>query len=143
VLVLSIQRWQIALVVYDGQAVQLRSVPLAQHVQADSSRGIDDGRAAKTAISDIAHELRTPLANIRAWLEAARDGLADNDSALARSLLEEAMLLQRTVDDLQLLALADAGQLKLHLQEVPLARCASRHAPPSRDLPKRPGSPSA
>jgi two-component system, OmpR family, sensor histidine kinase BaeS len=75
----------------------------------------------KIAISDIAHELRTPLANIRAWLEAARDGLADNDSTLARSLLEEAMLLQRTVDDLQLLALADAGQLKLHLQEVPLA----------------------
>jgi len=75
----------------------------------------------KIAISDIAHELRTPLANIRAWLEAARDGLADNDSELARSLLEEAMLLQRTVDDLQLLSLADAGQLKLHLQDVPLA----------------------
>jgi two-component system sensor histidine kinase BaeS len=74
----------------------------------------------KIAISDIAHELRTPLATIRAWLEAARDGLADNDSALTRSLLEEAMLLQRTVDDLQLLALADAGQLKLHLQDVPL-----------------------
>ena len=75
----------------------------------------------KIAISDIAHELRTPLANIRAWLEAARDGLADNDSLLARSLLEEAMLLQRTVDDLQLLALADAGQLKLQLQDVALA----------------------
>jgi len=75
----------------------------------------------KIAISDIAHELRTPLANIRAWLEAARDGLADNDSALALSLLEEAMLLQRTVDDLQLLALADAGQLKLHLEDVSLA----------------------
>jgi two-component system sensor histidine kinase BaeS len=75
----------------------------------------------KIAISDIAHELRTPLANMRAWLEAARDGLADNDTALARSLLEEAMLLQRTVDDLQLLALADAGKLKLHLQDVPLA----------------------
>ena len=75
----------------------------------------------KIAISDIAHELRTPLANIRAWLEAARDGLADNDSALARSLLEEAMLLQRTVDDLQLLSLAEAGQLRLHRRYVPLA----------------------
>ena len=75
----------------------------------------------KIAISDIAHELRTPLATIRAWLEAARDGLADNDGALARSLLEEAMLLQRTVDDLQLLSLADAGQLRLHRRHVPLA----------------------
>ncbi len=72
----------------------------------------------KQTIGDIAHELRTPLATIRAWLEAVRDGLADNDEALARSLLEEAVQLQHTVDDLQLLSLADAGRLELHRQEV-------------------------
>lgn len=75
----------------------------------------------KIAVSDIAHELRSPLANIRAWLEATRDGLADNDHTLAASLLEETMLLQRIVDDLQLLSLADAGHLRLAFREVPLA----------------------
>ena len=75
----------------------------------------------KMAVSDIAHELRSPLANIRAWLEAARDGLADNDQTLVASLLEETMLLQRIVDDLQLLSLADAGHLRLACREVPLS----------------------
>ncbi len=74
----------------------------------------------KAAISDIAHELRTPLASIRAWLEAARDGIADPDEAFVSSLLEEAVLLQRTVDDLQLLSLGDAGQLGLDRRQVPL-----------------------
>lgn len=74
----------------------------------------------RAAIGDIAHELRTPLANIRAWLEAARDGIADKDEELVGSLLEEATLLQRTVDDLQLLSQVDAGRLELELREVPL-----------------------
>jgi two-component system, OmpR family, sensor histidine kinase BaeS len=69
-------------------------------------------------VSDIAHELRTPLANIRGWLEAAEDGLASSDRAFMASLLEEAVLLQHIIDDLQDLAAADAGQLRLHPEPV-------------------------
>jgi two-component system, OmpR family, sensor histidine kinase BaeS len=72
----------------------------------------------KALISDIAHELRTPLGNIRGWLEAAADGLAAPDKALTSSLFEEAMLLQHIIDDLQDLAAADAGQLRLHHEPV-------------------------
>nr|WP_269328870.1 ATP-binding protein [Kineosporia babensis] len=72
-------------------------------------------------VSDIAHELRTPLNNIRGWLEAAEDGVADLDRALVSSLLEEALLLQRVVADLQDLAEADAGQLRLNRQTVSVA----------------------
>jgi len=71
--------------------------------------------------SDIAHELRTPLSNIRGWLEAARDGIVTGDAALAASLLEEAMLLQHIIDDLQDLAMADAGRLRLNRQPLPVA----------------------
>jgi signal transduction histidine kinase len=75
--------------------------------------------AQRTAmVSDIAHELRTPLGNIRGWLEAAEDGLADSDRAFMASLLEEALLLQRIIDDLQDLAAADAGQFRLHPEPV-------------------------
>ncbi|MGI8451593.1 MAG: histidine kinase dimerization/phospho-acceptor domain-containing protein [Streptosporangiaceae bacterium] len=75
--------------------------------------------AQRTAmVSDIAHELRTPLHNIRGWLEAAEDGLATSDQAFMSSLLEEAVLLQRVIDDLQDLAAADAGQLRLHPETV-------------------------
>ncbi|MFZ4273639.1 sensor histidine kinase [Streptomyces arboris] len=72
----------------------------------------------KAMVSDVAHELRTPLSNIRGWLEAAQDGLADPDPAFVSSLLEEAMQLQHIIDDLQDLAAADAGVLRLHPEPV-------------------------
>ncbi|MFE2112646.1 sensor histidine kinase [Streptomyces microflavus] len=74
----------------------------------------------KAMVSDVAHELRTPLSNIRGWLEAAQDGLADPDPAFVDSLLEEAVQLQHIIDDLQDLAAADAGVLRLHSEPVPV-----------------------
>ncbi|MGW6490708.1 HAMP domain-containing sensor histidine kinase [Streptomyces sp. NPDC055056] len=72
----------------------------------------------KAMVSDIAHELRTPLTNIRGWLEVARDGLVDPDPELLSSLHDEAVILQRVIDDLQELAAADAGTLRLHPEEI-------------------------
>jgi signal transduction histidine kinase len=69
-------------------------------------------------VGDVAHELRTPLTNIRGYLEAARDGLVRPDAALVNNLYEEVMLLNRLVDDLQELALAEAGQLPLECHPV-------------------------
>lgn len=71
-------------------------------------------RQRREMIGDISHELRTPLSNVRGWLEAAHDGVAELDPALISSLVEEILLLQHIVDDLQELALADAGALRLH-----------------------------
>ncbi|MFG2801406.1 sensor histidine kinase [Streptomyces pseudovenezuelae] len=72
----------------------------------------------KAMVSDIAHELRSPLTNIRGWLEVTRDGLVDPDPALLASLHDEALVLQRVIDDLQDLADADAGTLRLHREPV-------------------------
>ncbi|EPH42366.1 hypothetical protein STRAU_4576 [Streptomyces aurantiacus JA 4570] len=72
----------------------------------------------KAMVSDVAHELRTPLSNIRGWLEAAEDGVVATDPELVTSLLEEALLLQHIVNDLQDLAAADAGTLRLHREPV-------------------------
>ncbi|MEU1303189.1 sensor histidine kinase [Streptomyces shenzhenensis] len=72
----------------------------------------------KAMVSDIAHELRSPLTNIRGWLEVTRDGLVEPDPALLDSLHEEALVLQRVIDDLQDLAAADAGTLCVHREPV-------------------------
>ncbi|WP_242910899.1 HAMP domain-containing sensor histidine kinase [Actinomadura terrae] len=77
----------------------------------------DSVRQRKALVSDVAHELRTPLANVRSHLEAAQDGVLPLDAALVRSLLEESDLLDRLVSDLQDLALADAGTLRVHPEE--------------------------
>ncbi|MEE1742152.1 HAMP domain-containing sensor histidine kinase [Streptomyces sp. BE147] len=75
----------------------------------------------RAMVSDVAHELRTPLSNIRGWLEAAQDGLADPDPAFVSSLLEEAVQLQHIIDDLQDLSAADAGVLRLHPERLRVA----------------------
>ncbi|MEU1510774.1 HAMP domain-containing sensor histidine kinase [Streptomyces sp. NPDC005811] len=85
---------------------------------AERRERVEDQRRAM--VSDVAHELRTPLSTIRSWLEAAQDGLAVSDEAFVASLLEEALLLQHIVDDLQHLAQADAGRLRLHPEPLSL-----------------------
>jgi signal transduction histidine kinase len=72
-------------------------------------------------VADVAHELRTPLANLRGYLEALKDGVIAPDTELFTSLHEEAVLQQRIVDDLQELALAEAGALAYHRTRVDLA----------------------
>ncbi|MDT7725814.1 MAG: two-component system, OmpR family, sensor histidine kinase BaeS [Actinomycetota bacterium] len=68
----------------------------------------------RNMVADIAHELRTPLANIRGYLEALKDGVLKPDNALFVSLYEEALLQQRLIDDLQDLALAESGTMIYH-----------------------------
>jgi len=71
-------------------------------------------------VSDVAHELRTPVSNIRGWLEAAQDGVAQPDREFVNSLLEEATLLTRIIADLSDLSAAEAGELRLHPERIDL-----------------------
>lgn len=77
---------------------------------------LEDQRRAM--VSDVSHELRTPLSNLRGWLEAAQDGVADLDRERMGMLVGETLLLQDIIDDLQDLALADAGKLRLSPEPV-------------------------
>ncbi|MEU2614867.1 ATP-binding protein [Micromonospora sp. NPDC007271] len=82
-------------------------------------------------VADVAHELRTPLANLRGYLEALADGVIAPDPELFASLHEEAVLQQRIVEDLQDLALAEAGTLAYHRVAVDVAElletCRTAH----------------
>lgn len=74
----------------------------------------------KAMVSDIAHELRNPLTNIRSWLEAAQDGLATVEGPVLTLLHDETVHLQHIVDDLRDLAAADAGSLRVHPEPMHL-----------------------
>ena len=69
-------------------------------------------------LSDIAHELRTPLSIVQGNLEAMMDGVAEASPERLASLREEVLLLSRLVTDLRDLSLAESGHLRLHLEAV-------------------------
>jgi len=75
----------------------------------------------KQLLSDIAHELKTPLSIIQGNLEAMMDGVMEATPDRLASLREETLLLNRLVTDLRDLSLAEAGQLHLSLEPVDLS----------------------
>jgi two-component system OmpR family sensor kinase/two-component system sensor histidine kinase BaeS len=72
----------------------------------------DQQRRQMTA--DIAHELRTPITIIKGRLEGIQDGVYEATPDQIENLVHETVLLERLVDDLRVLALAEAGQLPLY-----------------------------
>ncbi len=84
-------------------------------------------------MSDIAHELRTPVAILKGEIEAIRDGLRKPDDHTLSSLADEVEQLSRLVDDLQSLALADAGALNLERGNIDLAALTQQAAEAYRE----------
>jgi len=74
----------------------------------------------RNLVNDVAHELRTPLANLQGYLEVLRDGIALPTPEVLATLHDESLLLSRLVADLQDLALAEAGELPLDAAPVTL-----------------------
>jgi two-component system sensor histidine kinase BaeS len=69
-------------------------------------------------ISDIAHELRTPLSILRGEIEALKDGVRQVNRETLDSLYSEARYLSKIVNDLHELSLADTGALAI--KKVPI-----------------------
>lgn len=68
-------------------------------------------RERRDMLADVAHELRTPLSVIRGRLEGIIDGIYTENGPQVSTALEQTYLLERLVDDLRLLTLAEKRQL--------------------------------
>jgi signal transduction histidine kinase len=101
-----------------------------------TSRRLEEARAREQALDSsrrelvawVSHDLRTPLAGIRAIVEALEDGLVDDPETVTRyyaTLRGEADRLAELVDDLFELSRAQAGVLQLHLERVSLGDLVS------------------
>jgi two-component system OmpR family sensor kinase/two-component system sensor histidine kinase BaeS len=91
----------------DDLASSFNAMARALH-QADRQR--------RQMTADIAHELRTPLSIIKGRLEGLQDGVYSATPEEIERLLGETALLERLIEDLRLLALAEAGQLPLYTE---------------------------
>lgn len=107
-----------------SQRVDIRSKDeLGQLGQAfnDMADSLDQAeKLRQNMVADIAHELRTPLSVIRGNLEAILDGVFEPSVDNVASIHKETVLLSRLVDDLQELALAEAGQLRIEHEPTAL-----------------------
>ncbi len=80
----------------------------------------------KQMTADLAHDLRTPLSILRGYTEGLQDGRLQGSPALYRIMYGEVEHLQRLVEDLRVLSLADAGELPLTRRAVDPAALLER-----------------
>jgi signal transduction histidine kinase len=97
---------------------ELAKLGRAFNQMAEALEQNEQRRRAMTA--DIAHELRTPLAIQRAHLEALQDGIKPLTIENLQTALDQNKTLERLVDDLRVLAQAEAGKLALEKKPVDL-----------------------
>jgi len=79
----------------------------------------------RNMLADIAHELRTPLTVMRGRLEGIMDGIYEATPDQISPALEETYLLERLVEDLRLLTLAETRQLHFEHKIVNLGEIAA------------------
>ncbi len=109
-----------------GAPGELGEVAAAFDHMADTLEQQREARAAM--VSDLAHEVRTPLAILRGNLEELIDGHVAPNSGLFVSLQDEVLRLERLTDDLRALSESDPSFVVLELASVDLTAVVARAA---------------
>jgi signal transduction histidine kinase len=110
-----------------GMARDLERARADADAAAERERAVE--RSRRELVAWVSHDLRTPLAGIRAMIEALDDGVVDDAPTIARYhglLLEETDRLARLVDDLFELSRIQSDSLHLALDQVCLGEVVSR-----------------
>jgi len=76
-------------------------------------------------LSEVTHELRTPITVIRGHMEGLIDGVIEPSDEVYVTIVDEAARMQRLVDDLSMLSRADEGTLDLDLADLDIGALAA------------------
>ena len=118
-----VEAGQVGTQVGEGGPREIRA--LARAFNSMSSRLAEDVAQRRRLLADVSHELRTPLTVIQGSVEGMLDGLYPADRAQLERLLAETRQLERLVEDLRTLALADAGALPIRREPTDLGALAA------------------
>jgi signal transduction histidine kinase len=105
-----------------GGPVEVAELAASFNEMGESLQRLFDSR--RELVAWASHDLRTPLANMQAMLEALEDGLGTPQEYVP-ALRAQVGVLSRLVDDLFELARIDAGALTLELRDLPIAPVVS------------------
>ena len=89
----------------------------------ERERLLEAGR--RDLVAWVSHDLRSPLAGLRAMAESLEDGVADDPARYHRQIRVEVDRLSSLVDDLFELSRIQAGALRLSLEQVSLGDVVS------------------
>ncbi|GAB2992020.1 hypothetical protein GCM10023080_067290 [Streptomyces pseudoechinosporeus] len=84
----------------------------------------DTERRRARLISEVAHEMRTPITLLRAQIEGVADGIFIPDEAMFASLADDLHRLQRLAGDLSSLSRSEEGAFALHRKPTDMAMVA-------------------
>jgi two-component system sensor histidine kinase BaeS len=93
---------------------------MADALQAAEKTRLREERARRTLFAAVGHDLRTPLASMRAAVEALQDGLTDEPERFLASLVADVDALGRLVDDIFLMARLESGDIVLTAEVIDL-----------------------
>jgi signal transduction histidine kinase len=93
---------------------------LARAFNAMSARLEEIEQQRQSTLADVSHELRTPLAVIQGNVEAVLDGVYPADAEHLEPILEATRVMERLIEDLRTLSLAEAHRLVLHREPTDL-----------------------
>jgi two-component system sensor histidine kinase BaeS len=79
----------------------------------------EDERSRREFISDVSHELNTPLSTLQGYVEGLLDGVVEPTEETWGLMYAETERMRRLVDDLRQLSSAEAGRLVLDIAPVP------------------------
>jgi len=102
----------------EGGPTEVAELATSFNEMGDNLRRLFDTR--RELVAWASHDLRTPLANMQAMLEAIEDDLGEPEEYVP-VLREQVRVLSLLVDDLFELARIDAGALTLEMQRLPVA----------------------
>src|SRR6187431_1696815 len=90
---------------------------------ADAERRVEGQR--RDLVAWVSHDLRTPLAGIRATAEAVQDGVLTDAPAAAASIRRDALRMSAMVDDLLLLSRLQAPSVTLERTDIDIGDLVS------------------
>ena len=95
---------------------EIRMLGAAQNKMAEKLEGLETLR--RQMVSNLAHDLLTPLTNLRGYLEGLRDGVVEVTDDVFSMLEGEIRRLVRLVEDLHQLAIVDASKVKISFEKI-------------------------
>ncbi len=113
---------------------------LARAFNGMSARLEDLDKRRRTFLADVAHELRTPLSVIAGQLEGIEDGLYPADAEHLAPIQAQLKALDKLIDDLRTVALAEAGSLPLDRKPTDLAALIDETVTAFNAQPAAPGA---